>query len=92
MEKDKEVLHVKDNVSTRFQISYVMKRFDNEGPILLFENVKDYDAKIVANVSGTRKRICSALNVDQNSLYRRLAEVWRSPVKPKIVKNAAAKE
>jgi UbiD family decarboxylase len=92
MEKDKEVLHVKDNVSTRFQISYVMKRFDNEGPILLFENVKDYDAKIVANVSGTRKRICSALNVDQNSLYRRLAEVWRPPVKPKIVKNAAAKE
>jgi UbiD family decarboxylase len=92
MEKDKEVLHVKDNVSTRFQISYVIKRFDNEGPILLFENVKDYDATIVANVSGTRKRICKALNVNQNSLCSRLAEVWRSPIKPKIVKNAAVKE
>ena len=92
MEKDKEILHVKDKVSTRFQISYVMKRFDNEGPILLFENVRDYDAAIVANVSGTRKRICKALDVDQNSLYRRLAEVWRSPIKPKIIKNAAVKE
>jgi UbiD family decarboxylase len=92
MEKEKEVLHVKDCVSTRFQVSCVMKRFDNEGPVLLFENVKDHDASIVANVSGTRKRICRALNVDQNSLYRRLTEVWRSPIKPKIIKNALVKE
>jgi 2,5-furandicarboxylate decarboxylase 1 len=89
---DREILHVKDELSTRFQISYVMKCFDNQGPILLFENVKDSDTHVVANVSGTRKRICEALGVDQEALLKRLTEVWRSPSKPKTVKNAAVKE
>jgi UbiD family decarboxylase len=92
MEKEKEVLHVKDEVSPHFEIPYVMKNFDNQGPILLFEKVKDYETKVVANVCGTRKRICSALNVDQDGLYQRLTNAWRSPRKPKVVRNGAVKE
>jgi UbiD family decarboxylase len=93
MEKEKEVLHVKDEVSTHFEIPYVMKKFDNQGPILLFEKVKDCETKVVANVCGTRKRICSALNVDQDGLYQRLTNAWRSPRKPKVVvRNGAVKE
>jgi UbiD family decarboxylase len=91
-EKEKEILHVKDSVSTRFQIAYIMKQFDREGPILFFNSVKDFETSVVANVSGTRKRVCRALGVDQGSLYRRLTEVWRYSIKPKVVKSAAVKE
>jgi len=87
-----EVLHVKDEVSTRFAISFIMKNFDVEGPILLFEKVKNCEAKVVANVCGTRKRICMALSINQNELYERLREAWRSPQKPKIVEDGAVKE
>lgn len=45
----KEVLHVKDEVSTHFDVSFIMKNFASKGPILLFERVKDYEAKVVAN-------------------------------------------
>jgi len=89
---DKEILHVKEEVSTRFEVSFVMKSFDNQGPILLFEKVKDYDTKIVANVCGTRKRICEALGVGQDGLYRRLTEAWRSRRKPRIVADDGAKK
>jgi UbiD family decarboxylase len=82
-----EVLRVPDEVSTRFEISFVMKHFDVEGPILLFERVKKSDTKVVANVCGTRKRVCRALNVDDDRVYPRLAEAWRSPRKPKVVKD-----
>jgi UbiD family decarboxylase len=58
---EKEVLHVKDELSARFEISYFMKNFGNEGPILLFERVKGFDSKVVSNVCGTRKRLCAAL-------------------------------
>jgi len=92
MEKEKQVLHVKDEVSTHFEIPFAMKNFDKQGPILLFEKVKDYETKVVANVCGTRERICAALNVDQDGLYRRLTEAWRSPKKPKIVEGGAVKE
>jgi len=92
MENAKEVLHVKDSLSTKFEIPFIMKSFDNQGPVLMFENVRDYETKVVANICGTRERICAALSVDQNGLYRRLTEAWRSPKKPKIVKDGAVKE
>jgi UbiD family decarboxylase len=92
METRKEILHIKDEMSTRFEIPFIMKSFENQCSALMFENVKDYETKIVANVCGTRKRICAALNVDRDRLYRRLTEAWRSPRKPKIVEDGAVKE
>ncbi|NWF87206.1 UbiD family decarboxylase [Candidatus Bathyarchaeota archaeon] len=89
---EKEVLHVKDEVSTKFEISFIMKKFDVNGPILLFEKVKGYQTKVVANVCGTRERICSALNVNSKALYKRLTEAWQKPKKPKIVRDSVAKE
>lgn len=92
METEGEVLHVKDEVSTRFEIPFVMKNCDSEGSILLFEKVKNCEVKVVANVCGTRKRICKALNINHNQLYGRLREAWRSPRRPKIVDDGAVKE
>lgn len=92
MEAEKEVLHIKDEVSTRFEIPFIMKKNDDEGPILLFEKTKNYKTRVVTNVCGTRRRICAALNVDENKLYERLVEAWRSPRKPKIVKDGAVKD
>lgn len=91
-ERQKEVLHVKESVSTRFQVAYVMKQFDCEGPILCFDDVKDFETSVVANVSGTRKRVCSALGVSQELLWRRMIEVWRCPIRSKTVKSATVKE
>lgn len=92
MENEKEILHVKDAVSTRFEISYIMKQFDNQGPILLFEKVKDYKTKIVANVCGKRERICEALGVSQEKFYSHLTKAWLSPKKTKIVSDGPVKE
>jgi UbiD family decarboxylase len=92
IEKEREVLHVKDAVCSRFEMAYVMKSFDNEGPVMLFENVKDYATKVVANVSGTRERIYRALNVGHDELYDRLTAAWRLPSKPNSVNNAAVKD
>jgi 2,5-furandicarboxylate decarboxylase 1 len=92
MEVRKQVLHVENELSTTFEIPFLMKSFDCEGPILLFEAVKNYETNVVANVCGTRKRICAALSVDMDGLYRRLTEAWRSPRKPKVVENGAMKE
>jgi UbiD family decarboxylase len=92
MEKEKEILHIKNKLATRFEIPFIMKSFENQGPILMFENVKDYGTKVVANVCGTRRRICAALDVDKDGLYRKLTEAWRSPRKPKVVGDSAVKE
>jgi 2,5-furandicarboxylate decarboxylase 1 len=92
METKGEILHVKDEVSMRFEVPFIVKKFDDEEPVLLFEKLKNYDTKVVANVCGTRKRICEALNIDQNELYNRLVQTWRSPQKPEVVEDGVVKE
>jgi len=92
METKGEILHVKDEVSTRFEVPFIMKKFDSRGSVLLFEKLKNYKTKVVANVCGTRKRICVAVGTDQNELYKRLIEAWRLPRKPKIVEDGSVKE
>jgi len=91
MEKRGEVVHVRERVSPRFEVSSIMKAFDG-GPVLFFDKVKDHKTKIVANLCGTRERICSALNVSPEEFYQRLIEAWRSPIPPKIVKEGPVKE
>jgi len=91
MEERREVLHVKEQVSPRFEASSVMKSFDG-GSILFFERVGGYDTKTVANVCGTRQRICHALNTSPEGLYHKLIEAWRSPIPPKIVEECPVKE
>ena len=90
-EKEGKILHIKDKVSPRFEISSIIKAFDG-GPILFFDKIKGHTTKVVANVCGTRERFCSALNVNAEGLYQRLIDAWRSPVPPKIVKEGPVKE
>ena len=91
-EKNKQVLHVEDEVSKVFEISHLMKSFDNGGPILLFEKVKGCPVKVVSNICGTRKRICDSLGIDVDELYRRLLWAWRMPKKPRVSKEGPVKE
>jgi UbiD family decarboxylase len=87
MEELGEVRHIKDEVSPKFEISYIMKSFDINGPVLMFEHVKGYKNKIAANVCGTRNRICAALGISQTELYQRLLDACRSPRRPEIVED-----
>jgi UbiD family decarboxylase len=92
MDEQKQVLHVKEQVSARFEISQVMKDFDDEGPLLLFENVKGFGTNVAASVSGTRKRICAGLEVDPECLYPRVIDAWRSPRKTKVASGGLVEE
>jgi len=40
MDEQKQVLHVKEQVSTRFEISHMMEKLDDEGPLLLFARAR----------------------------------------------------
>jgi len=91
MEERGEVVHVRDQVSPHFEASSIMKAFDG-GPILFFDNVEEYATKVVANVCGTRNRICSALSISPDNLYQRLTNALRSPIPPKVVEEGPVNE
>jgi len=91
MHKKQQMLEVTEEVSPRFEVSTFMKEFDG-GSILYFDNVKGRETKIVANICGTRQRLCWALGVKGEGLYQRLTEAWRSPSSPKKVKSGPITE
>lgn len=87
VEIDEGILKIGNRVSTRFEVSFILRKLDREGPVALFEELEEYETQIVANVCGTRRRICEALEVDQNELYSTLVEAWRSPSEPRVVED-----
>ncbi len=87
VEIDEGILKIGNRVSTRFEVSFILKKLDKEGPVALFEELEEYETQIAANVCGTRRRICEALDVDQNELYSTLVEAWRSPSEPRVVED-----
>jgi 2,5-furandicarboxylate decarboxylase 1 len=92
IEKSKQLIHLKDKISRRFETSYVIRSFDLNGPVLMFENIEGFEGRVVANVCGTRERIVSAVNAGNCGLYRRLMEAWRSSVRPKIVEESEVEQ
>lgn len=87
-----DVLSVKDEASAKFEISQIMKSLDDRGKILLFERVKNHRTRVVANVSGIRKRLCGAIGVAEEDLYERLLDAWCYPKKPRTSTDGEVKE
>jgi UbiD family decarboxylase len=92
METEHQILHVNREVSPRFEMSSIIKHFDQTGPVIFFDKVKGYRNKVVANVCATRERLCNALSVEPEQLYAQLTEAWKNPSKPKIAKEGSVKE
>ncbi len=91
MEAEREVLKIEKKLSPKYQIPAVMKALDN-GPILIFEKVKNFENKVVANVCATRKRLFKALKTSPEHVYEKLVGAWKNPRRPKIVKKGAVLE
>ncbi|MBS7614989.1 UbiD family decarboxylase [Candidatus Bathyarchaeota archaeon] len=91
LEKKKQVIHVKEEVSTKHEISSIMGAFQN-GPALLFENVEGHSTKVVGNVCGTRERTLQALGVSVEEIYAKHREAMLSPEAPKVVDDCSVKE
>jgi 4-hydroxy-3-polyprenylbenzoate decarboxylase len=76
LEENNEVVHVKKEVDWDMEIGAIGRRnYEQEGPALWFENVKDYpDFSIFNGSVGTWKRVALALGLPADTSVR---EIWR---------------
>jgi UbiD family decarboxylase len=91
LEKSNELIRIKDPISVKFEAAAVLKKLDR-GPAVLFEKIKERATPVVANVCGTRERICRALNVRAEELHAKIIDASLHPVRPKLVKDGPVKE
>lgn len=93
LEEKGELLRTKKPVATRFEISaYIRKTSDEQGPALLFENVKDFDMPVLGGVFATRERAFLALETSAQDYVHKFQNALDHLVAPKVVSGAPCKE
>jgi len=91
LEQKGELIRIKKEVDARFELSAVAKKLE-EGPALLFENVKGFDFPVVVNTDNTREKIATALGETVFSLVDRFRKAIDEPLTPVKVEDGPVKK
>ncbi|MEM3400047.1 MAG: UbiD family decarboxylase [Candidatus Micrarchaeia archaeon] len=82
------LIHIKKPVSTKLEAAGIMHAL--EGKPLIFENVKGYDMKVVANVFSSRKLVAMCLNKKEEELVFEMKRAIENPVEPRLFEGKTA--
>ena len=95
LEAQGKLKRISTEVSSDLEMTEICRRvLDQAGPALLFENVKDSDMPVLANLFGTTDRVASAMGQEDLAALRELGKLLaelKQPEPPKGVKDAIDK-
>jgi len=84
IKKINELKTVKTKVSTKYEIAGVTAKVDGSHAVL-FENIKESDFRLIANLVGTRKRFGIAVGGTESNIHEKVISAIKKAKKPKIV-------
>ena len=84
IKKSKDLKIVKTKVSTKFEIAGITAKVDGSHAVL-FENIKESNFSLVANLVGTRKRFALAVGGTENNIHEKVISAIKKAKKPKII-------
>jgi len=84
IKKNKELKTVKTKVSTKYEIAGVTAKVDGLDAVL-FENIKESDFRLVANLVGTRKRFALAVGGTEDNIHEKVISAIKKAKRPKII-------
>jgi len=95
LEKQGELKRITTQVDANLEITEICRRtLDKKGPALLFENVKNSDMPVLANLFGTTRRVAMAMGQEDLIALRKLGKLLaelKQPEPPKGLKDAIEK-
>ncbi len=91
MEKNDDLIRIEKEVSADCEIASISKALD-DSKALLFENVKETDARIITNIFSKRERVAKFFDSDPVYLCKRFFEATTNPIPPEIVDDAPVLE
>ncbi len=71
IKKSKDLKIVKTKVSTKFEISGITAKVDGSHAVL-FENIKESNFSLIANLVGTRKRFALAVGGTEDNIHEKV--------------------
>ncbi len=90
LEKSKKLLKFKKPVDPNLEIARILK--ENDGKVVLFENVKNSKYRVVGGVCSSRENFALALGVKKDELLLKISDAINNPKEPEIVEKGACQE
>ena len=90
LDKAGEVIPITDEVDPNLAAAKIMAEYD--GRVVLFENVKGSDYKMVSGVCSSRDLFAKAMGISKEELLFKIAEVIDNPTEPEVVSKGACQE
>jgi len=84
IKKIKELKIVKTKVSTKYEIAGITAKVDGLDAVL-FENIKESNFSLVANLVGTRKRFALAVGGTENNIHEKIISAIKKAKPPKLI-------
>ena len=85
LEDEFKVIKIKKEVSAEYEVAKILREHPKD--VLIFENVKDYDMKIISGICNTRNKIARGISVTVPEITKRIMEATENPVPIKNVES-----
>ena len=93
LEEEGDLVRVSTPVDVMYEISaYIRKTSDQQGPAVLFEQVKGFDVPVVGGLFATRRRVLRALEYEPEEAFERFHRGITHPLEPVLVEEAPCQE
>ncbi len=79
LENDFKVIEIEEQISTKYEVSNILKNYDKE--IVIFKNIKESDMGIVSGICNTREKIATSISANVSEITSRIIEATENPTK-----------
>jgi UbiD family decarboxylase len=79
LEKDFKVIKIEEQISTKYEVSNILKKYSKE--IVIFKNIKESDMGIISGICNTREKIASSIFANVSEITSRIIEATENPTK-----------
>ena len=84
LKKSNELKTIKKSVSTKYEIAAITAKLDGFQAVL-FDNIKESNFNLIANLVGTRQRFAHAICSSENNIHQTMIKSIKHQKKPKTI-------
>ena len=82
-----EIINIDEQVSTKYEVSKILKQHNNE--VVIFNNILESDMRIISGICNTREKIASSISSSVSEITSRIIQATENPTKIEKIETTA---
>jgi 2,5-furandicarboxylate decarboxylase 1 len=85
LEEEFKVIKIEKEVSAEYEVAKILREYPKD--VVIFENVKNYDMKIISGICNTRDKIARGISVTVPEITKRIMKATENPIHIENIEN-----